>query len=169
MTWLELLFQKYRQKGVIVDTNLLLLYFVGMFASDQIEKFKRTRSKGYTFEDFILLSKLLDQFQTVVTTPHVLTEISNLSDFSPDDLKLQFFRSMVPRITVLREEYLPSADLSRTRQFLSFGLADAAIVKAAIDRYLVLTDDLALASHLERERVDVVNINRLRQMSWGLA
>jgi hypothetical protein len=49
---------RYRRSGVIVDTNILLLYFMGRFAPDQIKRFKRTASLFNT-EDFALLVVLL--------------------------------------------------------------------------------------------------------------
>ncbi len=51
---LQALVTHYRTKGVLVDSNLLLLLFIGSYDPQRIKKFKRTQE--YTFEDFELLS-----------------------------------------------------------------------------------------------------------------
>jgi hypothetical protein len=75
---------RYRTAGVLVDTNLLLVYFVGAFDPALIPKFKRTRM--YTLEDHPLLVRVLGFFEKVVTTPHILTEVSNLAGQLPSHL-----------------------------------------------------------------------------------
>ena len=41
---LPTLMQRYRSRGVLVDTNILLLYFVGKFKREQVPNFKADRS-----------------------------------------------------------------------------------------------------------------------------
>jgi hypothetical protein len=50
----------YRRKGILVDTNLLLLLIVG--ATPSIKNFKRTNM--YDSSDYELLVRLIDQFET---------------------------------------------------------------------------------------------------------
>ena len=69
------LVNRYATKGVLVDTNILLLYFVGTVNRDRIERFKRT--KTFTTNDYDVLVRLLSIFQKIVTTPNILTEVSN--------------------------------------------------------------------------------------------
>ncbi len=73
--WMEELIYKYSNKGLLIDTNILLLYFVGSFDRQHIEKFKRTSQ--FTIKDFDYLVILLDRFDTLVTTPNILTEVNN--------------------------------------------------------------------------------------------
>ncbi len=68
--------QRYRRRALLLDTNLLLLYFVGAFRPDRIGTFDRTSK--YSVDDFALLERLISQFKLMTTTPHVLTEVSNL-------------------------------------------------------------------------------------------
>jgi hypothetical protein len=71
MTDVDGLINKHRGTGLFIDTNLLLMYLVGQTNRDRIPIFKRTRQ--HTPEDFDLLERLT-QFDTLVTTLHVLTE-----------------------------------------------------------------------------------------------
>ena len=52
------LMQCYRSRGVLVDTNILLLLLIGSFDRSLITKFKRTGSR-FSVEDFNLLRALL--------------------------------------------------------------------------------------------------------------
>lgn len=47
---IDSLWARYRQKGILVDTNILLLWFVGAVNRDRISQFKRTQK--FSPEDF---------------------------------------------------------------------------------------------------------------------
>jgi hypothetical protein len=72
------LIQKHQAKGVLVDTNLLVLFLVGAVNKRRIPRFKRTQD--YTIEDFDLLKSLIGWFGKLITTPHVLSQVSDLAD-----------------------------------------------------------------------------------------
>ncbi|MGD0517565.1 MAG: hypothetical protein ABSA26_08525 [Thermoguttaceae bacterium] len=75
--YLGQLIHQYSRQGIIVDTNVLLLFFVGKYEPLLIAKHKRTRQ--YSIEDFQILEKFLKLFQNrIITTPNILTEASNL-------------------------------------------------------------------------------------------
>lgn len=71
------LISRHRRTGVLVDTNLLLLFFVGGYDRSLVERFRRTADR-FVAPDFDTLSALLMSFERIVTTPHILTETSNL-------------------------------------------------------------------------------------------
>jgi len=50
------LLKKYYKKGIIIDTNILLLYLVGRVNRDRIARFKRTAT--FLPEDYDLLLEL---------------------------------------------------------------------------------------------------------------
>lgn len=52
MTDFERFDQNARTRGILIDTNLLVLLLVGAVNRDRIPKFKRTR--GYTADDWDL-------------------------------------------------------------------------------------------------------------------
>lgn len=130
----------YRNSGVLVDSNLLLLLFLGGFEPNQISSHKRL--SGFTRDDFDLLVKFLDGFAQIVTTPNILTEVSNLSSSIPQGKREVYFSWFASRIQLLAEEYAPSATAMANR-WARFGLTDAAIAEMAKNRYLVLTDDFS--------------------------
>src|SRR5258708_19483652 len=66
--------------GLLVDTNLLVLFIVGAVNLDRIESFKRTRQ--YSKTDCQLLLRVIDGFTPLYTLAHVMAEVSNLTDLA---------------------------------------------------------------------------------------
>lgn len=160
MSYIEELVSRYQHKGLLVDTNLLLLYFIGAQDPDRIPRHKRTMA--FTVDEFRLLAGFLAVFDKLVTTPNVLTEVSNLSGQQPDDLRVSFNADFANRIAQLEESYVPSVEASSLAHFKKFGLTDSGIVQLVKDNYLVLTDDLKLVGYLQNQGVDVINFNHIR-------
>ncbi|MGB3681648.1 MAG: hypothetical protein WA990_04100 [Rubrobacteraceae bacterium] len=146
-----------------MDTNLLMLLIVGAYDRDQVERTRRIRDR-FRAEDFDILTAVLDRFDTRVTTPHVLTETSNLlaqqlSGYVKNEV-FSIFARLVSTDWYERSE--AASVLVEVPSFPRLGLTDVAISEAARNSYLVLTDDAPLANHLGRLRVDVLNFTYLR-------
>jgi len=156
---------RYRRSGVIVDTNILLLYFIGRFAPDQISRFKRTDT--FDLDDFTFLKLLLSQFDRLLTTPAILAEVSNLSAQLGEPLRTTYFESFRNEITLLDERYIRSDDAASGGCFIRLGLTDSGIHLLARQN-LVLTVDLQLYLFLLSENLDAINFNHLRPLGWAL-
>lgn len=156
--------KQYRRKGIIVDTNLLLLALVG--GTSSIVGFKRTR--GYSDEDYQLLLKVIDQFEKLVSTPHILAEVSNLTNGIHGSKLHDFYATLKESLSTIIEIHNPALDISRDYELSPYGLTDVGIVAAAKDNYLVLTDDLRVAGFAHQHCVDVVNFNHIREASWDV-
>lgn len=160
MNHIEQVLARYRKQGVLLDTNLLLLYTVGMWDSKQIPLFKRT--KTFTEDDYILLAFILKQFERVITTPNILTEVSNLAGQLSESFHDRYYHILSKRIETLDEQYLPSRQAVLYQKFSKFGLTDTTIRLIADQTYLVLTEDWKLGQYLQSQAVDVLNFNHLR-------
>jgi rRNA-processing protein FCF1 len=158
------LIERYRQAGVIVDTNLLLVYFVGTLDPRLVGSFKRTET--FVLDDYRLLELLLRQFSRILTTPNILTEVSNLSRHEGEPTRSRFFTLLQSRTSSLNEEYIPSNEASQADSFVRFGLADACIHLLAQRELMVLTGDLPLYNYLQSVGIDAVNFNHLRIDAW---
>ena len=156
--------QRHKGKGVLLDANILLLYFVGAFNPEEISKFKRTRI--FTVEDHYTLVRILGYFETIVTTPNILTEVSNLSGQLAGHLKGDYFEKFASGMTLFDEHYLSSANISEMQEFKRFGLTDAGIIHLARGSYLLVTDDFRLSQYLQKEGVNVLNFNHIRVFNW---
>ncbi|HZW91927.1 MAG TPA: PIN domain-containing protein [Candidatus Eremiobacteraceae bacterium] len=154
----------YGSRGVVIDSNLLLLYFLGSFQRSQIRTNKRLAN--FDEEDFDLLVRLLSLFKKVVTTPNILTEVSNLSDAVPEAFRESYFAQFRACLSILVEEYTPSSEALASR-WSRFGLTDAAIATISRKRYLVLTEDFRLSQALGSDGIDALNFNHLRYVNWA--
>jgi rRNA-processing protein FCF1 len=166
MQQLDHLLAQYKSKGVLIDANLLLLYFVGMYDPQRIPRFKRTMI--FAIEDFFTLLDFFNYFSKVVTTPNILTEVNSLANQLPDMIKGAFYPKFAEQLATLEEHYLKSTEMASTPLFLKLGLTDTGILNLAQDQYLVLTDDFRLAGQLEKLGIDVINFNHIRTLNWKL-
>jgi hypothetical protein len=158
------LIQKHRARGVLVDSNLLVLLLVGLVNKRRILQFKRTQS--FTAQDFELLRNLISVLGTLIATPHVLAQLSDLAALPGKELRIirQLFRSIVHQI---EEPYDPSRVLVEDPLFERLGLTDAAIAMASSRGILVLTADLQLYLSLLHRGADALNFNYIRQSAWS--
>lgn len=151
---------RYRTAGVLVDSNLLLLHFVGRFDAAQIQGFKRTMH--FTPQDHWVLQRFLGGFERLVTTPHVLAETSNLAAQLSGAVRERLFGSIAAEVPHLDERTAPASDLAADPAFSAFGVTDTAILHLAQGRHLVLTDDFRLSQYLSHRGVDALNFHHVR-------
>lgn len=161
---INFLFQKYKNKGILVDTNILLLWIVGHVNRNRISKFNRTEQ--FLPEDYDLLVKLLNYFGQIITTPNILTEVNSLVNQLGEPERSQGLYVLGHLGSRLNELYLKSQEVVQLDRFTKFGLTDCGILKICPKQYLVLTDDLKLAHYLQTQEVDVLNFNHIRVYGW---
>jgi predicted nucleic acid-binding protein len=150
--------------GLLVDTNLLVLFAVGTVNRDRIETFKRTRQ--YTKTDYDLLVRVLAKFEPLYTVAHVLAEVSNLTDL-PGPERLQARSVLKKTISVLNEAEMSSTRAAEDRLYQDLGLVDAAIGAVARAHHCaVLTDDHDLYVRLIQDNVNVFNFTHMRARAW---
>jgi hypothetical protein len=158
------LIEKHRAKGVLVDTNLLVLFLVGTVNRQRITNFKRTAD--FTIEDYELLARLIGWFGKLIATPHVLSQVSDLTDLAGKELVVsrELFKKLV--IEQIEETYDGSRVLVADSCFDRFGLTDAAIATVCSRGVLVLTTDLRLHLMLQQRNIDALNFNHVRPLAW---
>jgi hypothetical protein len=158
------LMQSYLAKGVLIDTNLLVLLAVGLYRPDRISTFNRTRQ--YTVEDFDLVANAVNRFNRRVTTPHILAEADNLTRQLSRRERSTVSIIMARLISDSFEIYSPSADAVRHDQYSNLGLTDTVTIAASKD-VLVITDDFPLSNVLSHLGRDAININHFRNYIWA--
>jgi len=151
-----------RSRGVLVDTNLLVLLMVGSVNRRRIEQFKRTRT--YTAADYDLLIAVLNDFPKKYVVPHLLGEVSNLIDLGGAELLMAkaVLKNAIGNVEEIR---LPSIDACDVDVYPRLGLTDAAICLLVEEcGCSFLTDDLDLYVALAKKGAAVANFNYLRQV-----
>lgn len=151
------LLREYRRKGILIDTNLALLYIVGSL--DPLLIRSHARTANFTSDDFDRLSRFVDAFEKKVVTPNILTEVGNLLGKMPELRGV--FRGFIRKST---EVFLQSGKITETSAFLIVGLTDAGIIEVAKNKYLVVTDDGPLLGLLLSSKVDVVSLSQIRSI-----
>jgi len=162
--YIRQLFGKYKHKGVIVDTNILLLLFVGSVNKKRISQFNRTEK--FSPEDYDLLVERISYFSKIVVTPNILTEVNNLINQLGEPERSQSVEFLAKAVIKWDEFYVESSTATQVEKFTKYGLTDSGIISLAPGKYLVLTDDLKSANYLEKIEIDTVNFNNIRMYGW---
>jgi hypothetical protein len=143
----------------LLDTNLLLLWLVSLTDASLLVTYKRVDI--FVEEDLTLLGKLLQGFSNLMTTPHVLAEVSNFVDHAPlyrrDDLKLTLRRF----IEANRETYQAAVKLISYREFQALGVADTGLL-ALSTHATVLTVDHHLWGQILAAGGSCINFSHAR-------
>jgi hypothetical protein len=163
---LQALAVKYQPKGILLDSNLLVLLVVGLTAPNLVRRFKRTNNHGFTETEYSLLHNVVERFAKVVTTPHILTETSNYIFMLHGQTRQDALQIFTQTIQSFKERRPESKKLAQAAAFFNFGLTDTAILDLPPRKYLVLSVDAALVIALQKKGVDAINFNHLRQITW---
>jgi predicted nucleic acid-binding protein len=150
--------------GLLIDSNLLVLFTVGTVNPARIPIFKRTSS--YDRDAFELLVRVMNRFERIYTVAHVMAEVSNLTDLNGQE-RLHARRILAATVTLFQEPHVPSRQAAAGSPYEDLGLADSAIsIVAREKKCTVLTDDLSLYLSLMGEKLPAVNFTHLRQLNW---
>lgn len=160
---LEILIKKHRLSGVLLDTNLLLLYLIGSFDLTLIKSFKRTAM--YTEQEFQWLDEFTRKFSKIVVTPQILAETWNFLEKLGEKTLHEIVKKLLSKLFILEEKYTHKDELLNLTGFRYLGITDASVICAAKQlNCLVLTDDLRAYSFFCSESVSAININHLRTL-----
>lgn len=158
------LIRNYHNKGLVIDTNLFILYLIGKYDKTIISKFKRTVE--YSSEDFDILKRFVDPFRRVITTPNIITEVTNIVESLNRSEEYRLFKFLHKSLMSLREEYIASLKVTQTTCFEKFGLTDSTIFFLAKNGLLILTADMPFYHYLVSQKMPAINFNHLRSGKW---
>src|SRR5687768_16510275 len=90
--------KNHKNRGALIDANLLLEYVVGQ--ADRRFLKRNHHTKQYE-SDFPLVKRVVEYFRTIYTTPNIVTEVSNLGQ----DLEGLFFDTLGTVVNNMEEQY----------------------------------------------------------------
>lgn len=153
--------------SLLLDTNLLLLLLIGGKDTRFINISKTL--KKYLIEDYIFLVNYIESksFQSLITTPHILTEVSTLLGKEREDIQYLGREALGEFIEKCEEKNYPAIQVIQDPAFLRLGLTDTVIAIASQLSTLVLTADAPLYHHVATSGGVCINFNHLRQGAWG--
>jgi hypothetical protein len=146
-----------QQGGVLLDTNVLLLHV--MLSTDRNAARTWKKTEQFTERHAEFLDAILARARRLVTTPHVLTEVTNHSVGIPRSVRDQYWRHLRVFIERARERSIDARAAAREPEFSTLGLADIAQSLLSRGRPIIVTVDADLTASLERRRLPVVNLN----------
>jgi hypothetical protein len=158
----EILIDKYKNKGILIDANLALLYLVGSYDLRLVGDGKYKKLSKYNTEDYHLLIRLKNVFKKAVTTPHVLTEVSNLTNDLPEKTKSACLKNFYETFVEIDELVVPSMEAAQMPEFHFLGLTDSALVLVS-SLFLIVTDDARLVQKMSESGMEALNFSHLRR------
>lgn len=152
-----------RNSKVLLDSNLLTIFLVAQLGAGEIERNKKTRN--FTSEDAQILQAILEQFEAVITTPHILAEVTNLLDWVTGEKRLLLFNLLANFIQQVDEKYLSAKHITFSPAFIKLGLTDACLFELIQqEKTVLLTADLALYGFAVGYHLPAINFNHLRNL-----
>lgn len=151
---------------LIIDTNVLLLFLIGVFDPDYLKNcpLMMENGKNYCKEHFVLMEKILKIFTYKITiTPHILAEINMLSRkrIKPETRMKSLFSKIIQQLESCREEQVEMKIILKNGGVLKFGFADISLVEVASkNKWIILTDEFELYS-IYRENIPIMYFTNL--------
>lgn len=143
----------------MLDTNILLLWLVGNVDATLLLTFKRVQSCEE--RDIALLERLLRPFQRMITTPHILTEVSNFVDQSPVHRRAKLVEALRDFIENHAEIFEAATELSSRSEFNLLRLSDTALISLSSNA-VVITTDFHLSERIASQGGQAINFSRAR-------
>lgn len=152
--------------GILLDTNILLVYLVGLTDKQWIPHFKRTNS--YTPDDFDIIDRVVKQSAKIIVTLQILAELGNLWPSPEHTRARRFFSALLDLLKPARECLIGKEELLPNEMLPSFGFTDLSIVEAAKKmKCVIVTCDFRLVRFCEGDGCMVINFQHLRNYSWS--
>ena len=145
------------QRDVALDSNMFLLYVVGLLDASAINKHKRL--KQYSAESFGRLCKIISRYDRVLVTAGCLAEVSDLIEYDKRYSKQLFelLKVLLLGADGLSEEHVPARTIVEEPSYYWLGVTDTSYVELAKRGIPVITSDLRLYAQAVAHCDDSVN------------
>lgn len=145
---------------LLLDTNVLVLWIAGSLQPNLIGQHRRLRD--YDEDDFAIVDALARQSQNHISTPHILTETSNLLGAGPQQMVVGGGEALTDYIGALDEIFTPAQTIAAQPEMLALGLADAAVYHLGMSDTQIVSMDFHLCNRLMQKGVSAINPRHFR-------
>lgn len=111
---------------LLLDTNVLLFYLAAQVDLAMLGSYKRL--SAFRTADLQPLRDLVEAFSAIITTPRVLTEVSNFIDQAPVPWRPQLIEALRTFVEKHEERFEASIGLAQRVEFKELALADTALL-----------------------------------------
>jgi hypothetical protein len=140
MDYVSIMIDKYKGGGLLLDSNLLLLHLVGTVDPGLVGVGHYNKLSTFNLEQILILRQLISCFKWVVTTAHILTEVSNLLGDMHEAGKQRVFEAFAETLSVIEEQKVSSYAAAHRPEFSYLGLTDSVLAEFA-DKFLIVSND----------------------------
>lgn len=154
---------KYQPEGVIVDTEVLILFFLGKYNPDLVEQNKITNK--FQLQDIDLVDKIIGQFKKIIITPHIIAEVSNHSKYAfKSPHTAPFFETMVKLLESTTEKGVEINELCKTDiQLISeYGFTDMAMHHLSHDTGIPILSSDGRFCRPFSSQIPIINFNYIK-------
>jgi rRNA-processing protein FCF1 len=132
-------------RDVIIDTNILILFLAGQINENRIKNY--TRNSLYTKEDYYLLLNILSNYDRIITSPNILTEVDNILNRLTGEDKYRYLILIKAIYKQTIEKYIRTETVSQNWYFDTLGITDSAILMMAKESELLISGDSSLCDY----------------------
>jgi predicted nucleic acid-binding protein len=132
-------------RDVIIDTNIFILFLVGQINENKIKNY--TRNSLYTKEDYYFLLNILSNYDRIITSPNILTEVDNILNRITGEDKYKYLVLVKTIYKQTVEKYIKTDIISQNWFFDSLGITDSAILMMAKESELLISGDSSLCDY----------------------
>ena len=172
-----------RRNGIVLDTNMLLLYFVGVATEGRLKSCPRI--KEYTNDDFEYLAALVKESKgdKLMVSPHSVTEVLYLMGIDPrkdgrefgTDTLVERIKNLFDVTLMLLDEaeesiYTDTPSIVKENKkwnIKKFGMPDLSFKKSLLENgYAFLSSDGIYVSHLYENGICAASLDMLRSIKY---
>jgi hypothetical protein len=130
---------------VIIDTNIFILFLAGQINENKIRNY--TRNSLYTKEDYYFLLNILSNYDRIITSPNILTEVDNILNRITGEDKYKYLILVKTIYKQTIEKYIKTETISQNWYFDALGITDSAILMMAKESELLISGDSSLCDY----------------------
>ena len=170
-------FDALRSKGLALDTNMWILYIVGLYDENAIEVEDRTQK--YTKKEYGYIQKLINESKTkqISLSSYSVPEITHLLDIESNHRKKngdiehsKYLDTTILQLTESLEHHRSAKEIkeaSTIDEIALYGFCDLSLQQIAKDGYAILTDDMQLNDYLQSNNLPSISMQILRAIDFS--
>lgn len=132
-------------RDVIIDTNIFILFLAGQINENKIGRY--TRNSLYSKEDYYFLLRILADYDRIITSPNIFTEVDNILNRIQGEDKYRYLILVKTIFKQTLEKYIKTETVAENWFFDSLGITDSSILMMATDCDLLISGDASLCDY----------------------
>ena len=157
---------RYFRNPLILDAGPLVFLLIGLY--DPSKKNANDIWQGHTKGELDLLLNIIKNFKSIIITPQILAECTNLLNQKIDKNKYEFLLGqIVEPLKTFGELYVEENIILGYSEFTTFGSTDIGIIECSKQlNSLIITEDPKLKNYCYNNQIPCINFNELRSSTW---